>query len=232
MKLGVIQSNYIPWRGYFDFINSVDTFVIYDDVQFSKGSWRHRNMLKYGNSTKWITLPIKVNLGMKINEVTVKNSLNWKSEHFDLISASLSTAPYFSDAIEVWKKGIDVDSDLLTDLNESLIRAVCNYLGIQTPIVRSEQYNLSGTKTERLMELFKKTGCTSYLSGPAATYLDVAQFRQNNIGLEYKTYQYPHYPQAQGGEFIGGVSILDLIANTGKMAIELCRCLEPNSVVV
>jgi hypothetical protein len=232
MKVGVIQSNYIPWRGYFDFINSVDTFVIYDDVQFSKGSWRNRNLLKFGNSTKWITLPVKVNLGMMINEVKVNGQRDWKKEHFELINAALSEAPYFNDAVSVWKDGVNIDSEFLTDINENLIRSICRYLEIKTPIIRSEKYNLSGSKTDRLMDLFKKIGCTSYLSGPAATYLDLDQFRENNIALEYKAYDYEIYPQVGGTEFIGAVSILDLIANTGKDAIEYCKSKVPDSVVI
>ena len=227
MKVGVIQSNYIPWRGYFDFINSVDTFVIYDDVQYSKGSWRNRNQLKFPEGPKWITLPVKVNLGMTINEVTVKE-LDWKKLHAEQLKSSLGNAPFYKDAIEVWERAINIDSPFLTDLNISITNSICQYLGITTKIVRSEPFDLTGTKTDRLMDLFRKIGATSYLSGPAAeSYLDVELFKENKISLYYKKYNYPVYPQ-QFGEFCPAVSILDLIANTGPEARNYYKSTEPD----
>jgi hypothetical protein len=230
MKVGVIQSNYIPWRGYFDFINSVDLFVIYDDVQYSKGSWRNRNQLKFADGPKWITLPVKVNLGMAINEVTVKE-LDWKKQHADLLKASLGNAPFFNDAMQVWEQGIAVSSPFLTDLNISITNSICQYLEITTKIVRSEPYELKGSKTDRLMDLFKKIGATSYLSGPAAeSYLDVEMFKQNEISLIYKSYAYKEYPQQFEG-FSPAVTILDLIANVGPDAKNYYKSTAPDKVV-
>ncbi len=217
MKTGVIQSNYIPWRGYFDFINSVDTFVIYDDVQYSKGSWRNRNQLKYPDGLKWITLPLNIKLGMNINEVQLKDD-TWKKSHASQLRSSLGKAPFYKEAAELWEKGASVQSNYLSEINESFLKVTCEYLDIKTRIIRSEPFQLSGTKTERLMDLFKKLNTTSYLSGPAAeSYLDLALFSQNNIRLTYKNYSYADYPQ-QFGNFEPTVTIFDLIANTGKEA--------------
>ena len=233
MKVGVIQSNYIPWRGYFDFINSVDTFVIYDDVQFSKGSWRNRNKLKYNHDTKWITVPIKVNLGMKINEVKINHLKDWRKEHRDMLQMSLGKAPHFAEALQVWEEGVGITTEYLTELNENMTKTICRYLGIQTQFSRSENYELVGTKTDRLMDLFQKIGCTSYLSGPAADdYLEFDQFQKNNISLKYKSYDYDPYPQHDDAPFIGGVSILDLIAHTGKEAINHCKSKTADKLVV
>ncbi len=228
MKVGVIQSNYIPWRGYFDFIDNVDTFIIYDDVQYSKGSWRNRNQIKYLNGLKWITLPVKVNLGMNINEVTLKNDA-WKKEHADLIKLCLGNAPYFKEAMDVWEKGISINTELLSDLNVSITRVICDYLDIKTKIIRSEPFDLNGTKTDRLMELFEKVGATSYLSGPAAeSYLDVELFKKNKISLVYKSYTYKEYSQ-QFGEFSPAVTILDLIANMGPESKNYYKSTVPDS---
>ncbi|MDI1355066.1 MAG: WbqC family protein [bacterium] len=233
MQVAVIQSNYIPWRGYFDFINSVDTFVIYDDVQFSKGSWRNRNKVKFRNETKWITLPVKINLGMLINEVKINNSKDWKKEHADLFKLSLSHAPNYKEAIELWDEGVNKSTEYLSELNEHMMKTICSYMGISTKFVRSEKYNLSGTKTDRLMDLFTKLDCTSYLSGPAADdYLDFEHFRNNKIALKYKSYDYNPYPQHDGFEFNGGVSIIDLIANTGKQALIHCTSKSTNQIIV
>lgn len=233
MEIAVIQSNYIPWRGYFDFINSVETFVIYDDVQFSKGSWRNRNKVKHNTDTKWITLPIKVNLGMMINEVKINNSKDWRKEHKGLFELSLSKAPFFKEAMELWDEGVNTNTEYLSELNEHMLKTVSNYLGIKTNIIRSEGFNLTGSKTDRLMDLFKKVGCTSYISGPAADdYLEFDKFKENKIRLKYKAYDYAPYPQHDTSPFNGGVCIIDLIANTGAKALEHCKSLTPDKIVV
>jgi hypothetical protein len=222
MKVGVIQSNYIPWRGYFDFISSVDRFVIYDDVQYSKGSWRNRNQLRYPDGLKWITLPVKVNLGMNINEVKLKDD-SWRKSHKDQLKASLGKTPHFKDVMAIWEQASEINSEYLTEINISFIKTICTYLGIKTEIVRSEPYQLSGTKTERLMELFTKLGATKYLSGPAAeSYLDLDLFRKNNIDLYYKAYDYKPYAQQFPG-FEPAVTVLDLIANLGQESVNFFK---------
>lgn len=235
MKIGVIQSNYIPWRGYFDFIASVDQFVIYDDVQYVKGSWRNRNQLRFTDGLKWITVPVNVRLGMAIDEVKIGKTTkeDWKLVHEKQLRASLQHAPYFSEAFSLWCESVNKNFHYLSELNIDLIKNICRHLGIQTPIITSRNLNLQGTKTERLMDLFAKTGATSYLSGPAAeTYLDLDLFRQRNIALEYKSYDYAFYSQVHGGEFAGAVSVLDLIANTGRGAVEFLRSRSANHRVV
>lgn len=232
MKLGVIQSNYIPWRGYFDFIASVDTFVIYDDVQYSKGSWRNRNQLKFSDGLKWITLPVKVNLGMNINEVKIDHSKNWQHLHREQLKTALARAPFFREAMDIWETCISFNDAYLSHLNERLIKSICEYLSIRTTIVRSEAYDLSGNQTDRLMDLFKKMKATCYLSGAAAdSYLDFALFKKNNISLLYKAYDYEAYPQLHEG-FSGTVSILDLIANHGKGSVGFLRSSSPDRSIV
>ncbi len=231
MKVGVIQSNYIPWRGYFDFINSVELFVLYDDVQFSKGSWRNRNKLRFLKESRWITIPVEVRLGMSINTVKINTKRNWRKEHRELLNESLSNAPYFNEALNLWEDGVNVDTEFLSVINENLIRVLCKYLEINTRIIRSDQFELMGSKTDRLMCLFKKVGCTSYLSGPAAgSYLNEEQFKNENIELTYKSYDYLPYPQLFP-EFDPAVTILDLIANTGKQAKNHIQSNTPDKTV-
>lgn len=72
-KVGVIQSNYIPWKGYFDLIHDVDLFVFYDDVQYTKNDWRNRNLIKTPTGAKWLTIPVSSNLNNLIYEVELKD---------------------------------------------------------------------------------------------------------------------------------------------------------------
>ena len=71
-KIAILQSNYIPWKGYFDIIQKSDVFVIYDEVQYTKNDWRNRNLIKTPNGLEWLTIPVKQNnLDQKINETFV-----------------------------------------------------------------------------------------------------------------------------------------------------------------
>jgi hypothetical protein len=217
VKVGVIQSCYVPWRGYFDLIRSVDLFVVYDDVQYSKGGWRNRNQLKLPAGLRWMTVPVRVSLGQRIDEVEISNDRkSWVEEHIRLLRDALSTAPYFSDAWEIWSMATRQNYQRLSQLNVHLLKSVCEYLGIRTPLVMSSDYPTHGESTARLLSLLRAVGATSYLSGPsAATYLDKGMFAADGIRLEYKSYDYAPYPQLHGN-FVGAVTILDLIANCGR----------------
>ena len=232
-RVGIIQSNYIPWRGHFDFIDSVDLFVIYDDVQYSKNSWRNRNQIKTPTGLQWLTVPVHAKLSLLTDEVRIAQTHKpWQNTHRRLFHEFLGPAPSFKDAIELWEEGIAAGDLTISQLNARLIKLVCAYLRIDTPIVMSREYAVTGAKTERLINLLKKLEATAYLSGPAAKgYLDEDLFRENGIRLEYKTYDYPPYPQLWG-EFVGTVSVLDLIANTGPEARRFLKSTTSHQVAV
>lgn len=232
LRVGVIQSSYIPWRGYFDFIDSVDLFVIYDDVQYSTGSWRNRNQLKTASGLKWITVPVKKKLGLAIDETEIEYGQPWLEQHRGLLRASLGKTPHHRDAIALWDEGTAAVARTIGELNVNLLMPVCRYLGIATPIIHSRPLGLTGARTERLVALLRAVQGTTYVSGPAAkSYLDVEAFRRHGIGLEFKSYSYRPYPQPFG-PFAGAVSILDLIANVGPAARAYLKSETPNEVVV
>lgn len=221
MKVGVIQSSYVPWRGYFDFIRSVDLFVVYDDVQYSKGSWRNRNRVKLPAGLQWLTVPVSHSLGQNIDQVRIARGRgSWVDAHAALLRRSLSASPHFEDAWRLWSAAVAHGDEMLSALNFRLLISICEYLGIRTPIVPSTRFATHGSSTERLISLLEAAGATAYLSGPsAAAYLDTRMFAEHNIQLFYKAYDYQPYPQLHG-EFVGNVTVLDLIAHCGPRACE------------
>lgn len=233
MRVGVIQSDYIPWRGYFDFIDDVDLFIFYDDLQYSKGSWRNRNKIKTTTGVKWISVPIKHGRLLKsICETSIDHSQNWQEKHLNQLHANYMKSPFVNDAMGILKEGLSFEDITISELNIRLIRLVCAYLQIDTPMVMSFDYVVTGTKTERLINLLNKVGATVYLSGPTAKeYLDENLFRKHGIRLEYKSYDYIPYPQLWG-EFAGNVTVLDLIANTGMEARHYLKSQVPNVVAI
>jgi len=224
-RIAVLQSNYIPWKGYFDIIRSVDDFVIYDDMQYTKNDWRNRNRIKTPHGLQWLTIPVRhEHLGQKINETRTANG-NWAKKHWKAISQNYSRAACFKDYRDRFEElYLSVRSDYLSEINFIFIQAVNNLLGITTRIHRSSDYRLVPGRTERLVELCKQFHASEYLSGPSAkNYFEESIFQQENIDVTWADYS--HYPQYQQlhGPFEHSVTVLDLIFNEGSNAHQYTR---------
>lgn len=232
MKIGAIQSSFIPWRGYFDFISAVDIFVILDDVQFSKGGWRSRNKIKTPKGTEWITVPVKhQSLSQMIINTRIDDLGSWRKKHMGTWSANYNAAPYFSEVMKLLDIVWSGKCETISQLNVELIKTVCRYLDIKTPLIMSTDLSLQGEKTERLIDMMKKLNGSCYLSGPSAdVYLDKAAFISNDFSLAYKSYDYPEYPQLWG-EFDGAVTVLDLIANCGPDSMQHLKSRQPDKLI-
>lgn len=220
-KLLITQSNYIPWKGYFDNINTVDEFVVYDDMQYTKRDWRNRNQIKTPQGLLWLTVPVEVKgkFFQKINETNVSEK-NWGEKHWKTVLANYSKAPYFKSYKDLFE-AIYRDQSLtnITSINISFIKAINTVLGVTTKITDSREFNLVEGKTERLVDICKQCSATDYYTGPAAKdYMDEGLFKQDHITIHYFDYSdYPVYPQLFG-DFTHYVSILDLIFNMGEGA--------------
>lgn len=221
-SLLIVQSNYIPWKGYFDMIRAADEFVLYDDVQYTRRDWRNRNRIKTAGGTQWLTIPVEVKgkYLQKIKETKVSDP-GWARQHWQTLSGAYRRAPYFrelQDRFESFYRG-EV-SPWLSDINRELIAMVCEILGITTVIRSSSDFDLQADEpTARLLEICQKAGATDYLSGPAAkAYLDESPFQQAGVQVRWMDYAgYPEYPQLHG-PFEHAVSIVDLLWMTGPSA--------------
>ena len=234
MKVGIIQSNYIPWRGYFDFIDDVDLFIFYDDVQYSKRSWRNRNRIKIPNGLIWLTVPVLINPneGTLIQNVKINYRLDWIKKHMDSIKFSYGRAPFFKMYSEDFFDILNQKFETISELNLNINKWIIEKFDIDTKIKMSSEFNGVGSKTDRLMDILTKAGATSYLSGPAAKdYLEVEKFKKAGIGLEYKVYEYGEYPQ-RFGKFEPDVSVLDLLFNCGADSKDYLKSLKPNEKVI
>ena len=220
-RVAIIQTNYIPWKGYFDIINMVDEFILYDDRQFTLRDWRNRNLIKTADGLRWLTIPVMVKgrFTQRINETMVSDP-TWTERHWKSISQAYARAPYFETYEEKIRNLYTTPSETkLSDINRRFLTTFCGLLGISTLFSWSSDYPASGDRTARLVDLCRLAQATEYLSGPAArAYLDEAMFRDSGIALTYMDYSgYPEYPQLHG-PFEHGVSILDLLFNTGPAA--------------
>jgi len=225
-KIAIIQSNYIPWKGYFDIIASVDEFVLYDDAQYTRRDWRNRNLVKTPQGVQWITIPVeaKGKRDSLICEMRVDGD-DWRRAHWESFRHLYGKSQFFREYAGIFEKlYLGSEETYLSKINFDFISAICQILGIGTPVTWSMDYKAHGTKTERLVNLCKAAGAKSYLSGPAARdYIEIELFEDAGIKLEYVDYDgYPEYPQMYG-EFEHGVSVLDLIFNTGPNAPQFMK---------
>jgi hypothetical protein len=217
-KILITQSNYIPWKGYFDSINSVDEFIVFDDMQYTKRDWRNRNQIKTPQGLLWLSVPVKVkgNFFQKINETFVSDP-KWGSTHWKTLTSNYSKTPFFKEYKDKFES-IYLDDKLnnLTEINLKFIKTINEILNIKTLIIDSREFILKEGKTERLVSICKDRNANAYFTGPAAkNYMDESLFQQEGIDVKYFDYsEYPEYPQLHG-EFTHFVSILDLIFNTG-----------------
>ena len=219
-KVGMTQSNYIPWKGYFDYINSVDEFYFYDDVQYTKQDWRNRNRIKGPKGLEWLSVPVgQKTRNRLICDVAITQN-GWQKSHWGKISQYYREAPYFS-MYKAFFEEIYLGQEWsnLSEMNQTIIKRICReILDIDTKFGDSRDFNLSDTeeKEKRYIPLLKEVGCTTFLSGPSAkSYLTEEAMAKEGITLEWMNYEgYPEYPQLYP-PFEHSVTILDLIFNTG-----------------
>jgi len=225
-KIIITQSNYIPWKGYFDSINIADEFVLYDDMQFTRRDWRNRNQIKTRDGIKWLTIPVEVKgkYFQKINETKISDS-DWGEKHWNTILHNYSKAKYFNEYKKLFEDlYLNNKEEYLSKVNFNFLKAVCELLGIKTKMIWSDEFNLLEEKTERLVDICRKRGATEYYSGPAArAYMNEELFERENIKVHYFDYTgYPEYNQLYG-DFTHAVSIIDLIFNEGPNSTKFMK---------
>lgn len=221
-KIAILQSSYIPWKGYFDIIRSVDEFIIYDEAQYTKRDWRNRNLIKTSSGTTWLTIPVKVKgkFNQRISETEVVNE-QWANKHWKTILQNYHKTKYFSEISQFLEPLYKTKYNYLSDINFNFIKAISSYMGIKTIIKDSSNYKIIGNPTEKLVAICKQASATEYITGSSAkNYIDNKLFKKENITLTWFNYNnYPQYPQ-KGDKFIHEVSILDLLFSCGKNSIK------------
>jgi len=225
-KVAILQSSYIPWKGYFNIIKAVDEFVLLDNVQFTRRDWRNRNLIKTSSGLKWLTIPVAVKGQYLINISEVLTFDNeWRRAHWNQIQQVYQKANYFNFYAPVFERlYLDDDERKLSVINYKFIKQINLLLKIATPIRWSTEFETSLEKTERLFQICKELQADVYVSGPAAkSYLDVDFFRKNRIDVAWADYSnYPEYNQPYP-PFEHGVSIIDLLFHEGPNAIHFLK---------
>lgn len=221
MRTIITQSNYLPWKGYFDAIQASDLFVVFDEAQYTRRDWRNRNKIKTPEGTRWLSIPVEVKgrFTQKIKDTKAVDR-SWQKQHVALIKQYYKQAACYRELIDfVESMYFECRFDFLSDINIHFIERICQYLGIECVIQQSSEFKLVGDKNKKLLDICKAVGANEYYTGPAAkAYLDETLFAEQNISVRYFDYStYKEYPQLYP-PFDHHVSVIDLLLNTGSDA--------------
>ena len=232
-RVAIVQSNYVPWKGYFDLIAAVDEFILLDDAQYTRRDWRNRNRIKTPQGLKWLTVPVEVKgrYTQRIDETMIADP-DWPRAHWQTLAHAYRSATGFEQlAPRLEPLYLECEAERLSDVNRRFLGELCELLGIDTKLSWSTDYEPGGAKSERLVGLCVAAGAGEYLSGPAARdYLDEGMFREAGVEVTWFDYSgYPEYPQLHG-PFEHRVSVLDLLLNTGSDARDYIKAARPNGV--
>lgn len=219
-KVAVLQSNYIPWKGYFDIIHDVDEFIFYDEVQYTTRDWRNRNKIIIDGKPRWLSVPVGSGRDRKISDVVIADA-SWQKKHYESLRHAYGRAPHFQDYAELLAHiYLERTWTCLFELNRYIIKTVSrDILGVSTHFSDSRDFVSHGAKHEKLLAIVEAAGADVYISGPAAKeYIKVEDYTENGIAVVWKDYSgYPAYQQASS-TFTHNVSILDLLFHVGKKA--------------
>ncbi len=219
MKTAVIlQSNYLPWKGYFQLVAEADVFVFYDDVQYTKNDWRNRNRVKTANGPAWLTVPVlrTGHANQSILEARIRNDQPWRKSHRRTIEQAYARAPHSAFLTPLLDLMYDREWETLSELNQTSIRAISAMLGLTTEFRQVETLGITDDDpTRRLVRICTALGCDAYLSGPAGgNYLETQHFDAAGVTLRYADYRHREYPQLHG-PFEHRISVVDVLAHCG-----------------
>lgn len=223
MILAVHQPQYIPWLGYFHKIAKCDLFVFLDDVQYKKREFQNRNKIVTPDGPQWLTLPVitKGHYTQNIKDVLLDSTEDWTKNHFKSIEHNYHKAAHYAEHSSFLTELYSKKWEKLIDVSMEFIKYSLNYLAIQTPWKMSSEYNVTETSTARIIELCKKTGADTYLSGAGGKdYMDEELFKHNGIKLVFQDFKHPEYKQTQS-KFEPYMSTVDLFLNCGAGSREI-----------
>jgi hypothetical protein len=215
--LVISQPMLFPWVGLLEQAQLADTYVHYDDVQFSKGGFLNRVQIKTAQGVQWLTIPIAcAHSSTQIIDVQVNRTTGFREKHLRTLRQAYAQAPYRELMLDLVASVYATRSDWLADLTIASVEALWDAFSVRPSLsMRSSGLFVPGTNSERVLTLCQKLGATTYVSGHGGkNYLDHVAFHEAGIDVQYMNYECREYPQLHG-IFTPFVSALDLLANLG-----------------
>lgn len=218
-----MQPYFFPYIGYWQLIQAVDRFVIYDDVNYIKGGWINRNRILINGEPHYITVPLNQSSPYKkICETAMQASSSWRGKLVKMLEVTYRKAPDFIDVFPVIENLIRFDTDNLSEYLANQLQALSKFMGINTEfVVTSRGYGndeLSGQ--ERVLDICQREGATTYINPQGGQSLyDAGSFHDAGIDLRFIVMRPIPYKQ-RADEFVPYLSIIDALMETGSVGIK------------
>lgn len=218
MIVTIHQPEHLPWLGFFHKMNHADCMVLLDNVDYRKNYFQNRNRILTPNGISYLTLPVltKRSSSKLIKDIRIKEDIRTIKKYLKTLYYSYHQHPDFYQHYDSIKRILERNNGYLSEVNISIIKYLAQELGIHTKLLKASDLDVTGNKSELLLNICKETGVDIYLSGPSGKdYLDEALFRKNNISVLYHQFNHPVYPQLHSKEFVPQLSSIDLLFNCG-----------------
>ena len=223
MIIGIMQPYFMPYIGYFQLINSVDEFVIYDNIQYTKKGFINRNRILSNGTDQLFSLPLKKDSDY-LNVVERELSGSWekdKNKILNTINSSYSKAPYFKQSFDLISKCLDnPEVNLFRFIYDSIV-SINEYLDIKTKVIISSTIDTDHTlkSQDKVLAICKERNATQYINSIGGVELyNKETFKQNNIELNFIKSNLIQYKQFNN-EFIPWLSIIDVLMFNSKEEI-------------
>ena len=215
MKVAIMQPYFLPYIGYFQLINAVDVFVVYDNIQFSKKGWFHRNRILVNSKDEYFTLPLKKDSDyLNVNQRWLSDS--WEQEKLKtlrIIKENYKKAPFYLSSLPIIEEIFNFKSTNLFDFIYNSIIKINSILDIKSKIVLSSTLAIDHELKAQLkvLAICENLQASHYINPIGGILLyDAPSFEKRKIGLSFLKSKNIHYPQFNN-EFLPWLSILDIM---------------------
>lgn len=218
MKLGIMQPYFFPYLGYWQLINAVDTYVVYDDVAYIKGGWINRNSILVNGKANLITLSLENSSSFKnINEINIlKNGKN-AEKILKTIQMAYKKAPFYNEVMPSIENLL-LKNDKIADLNYNSILEINKYLGIDTKVMLSSTLDKDNSlkSQNKVIAINKLLGSDTYINAIGGQELyDREEFKREGIELKFLKMKDIKYTQFKN-QFVPSLSIIDILMFNSK----------------
>jgi hypothetical protein len=220
MKLAIMQPYFLPYIGYWQLINAVDTFVIYDNIQFSRKGWFHRNNILLNRKKTLFSIPLKKDSdSLDVVERYISDSSEKEiNKIIRQIENAYKKAPYFNDVFPMIREIFLNQEKNLFEYIYNSVKDICKYLDIETKIVVSSTIDIDHNlkAQDKVISLNKKLNASKYINPIGGVELyNFEEFKKEDIELYFLESEIPEYKQFKN-DFIPYLSIVDIMMFNSK----------------
>lgn len=222
MKLGIMQPYFVPYIGYWQLMNAVDQYVIFDDVNYINRGWINRNRILLNGVPKYFNIPmLGASQNKKINEIEVNQDVELRNRNMRIIQTAYSKAPYFKEIYPMVEKMMSSDKKTLSGFIEDTFTVLCEYLDITTKLIVSSELKKNNELKgqEKILAICELLGATEYYNAIGGQQLYSRElFQKNNIQLKFLKTNEIQYKQ-YADDFQANLSILDVMMFNSRDAV-------------